>query len=222
MESTTVSSRIAGSRSLLRPALPWLVVMLVLGVAAVVTGIVRADELPAPYPVHFGMAGDPDRFSERSLGTILMPAVVGQLCGISVFATLLLLKPEQRRMVTPLSALGLVIGGGISLSSLAQYLSDDAVAPPWTFWALLAGITLATVWVVVASVRAGREVEGADADGWRWGGTLYVNPDDPDVFVSKRVGVGVTVNLGRPMGWLVLGLIMLPAVIITIGVFAWT
>ena len=221
MESTTVSSRIAGSRSLLRPALPWLVVMLVLGVAAVVTGIVRADELPDPYPVHFGMAGDPDRFSERSLGTILMPAVVGQLCGISVFATLLLLKPEQRRMVTPLSALGLVIGGGISLSSLAQYLADDAVAPPWTFWALLAGIALATVWVVVASVRAGREVDD-DRDGWRWGGLVYANAEDPDIFVPYRVGTGVTVNLGRPMGWLVLGLIMLPAVIITIGVFAWT
>ena len=192
--------------------------MIVLGVAAVVTGIVRADELPDPYPVHFGLAGDPDRFTDRSLGAILMPAVVGQLCGLSVFAPLLLLTLEQRRMVTPLSVLGLVIGGGISLSSLAQYLSDDAAAPPWTFWALLAAITLATVWVVVASVRAGREVEGAAADGWRWGGTLYANPDDPDVFVSKRVGVGVTVNLGHARGWVVMGLIMLPAVIITIGV----
>lgn len=201
--------------------MPWLVAMLAVGVTAIVTGIVRADELPDPYPVHFGPAGDPDRFTDRSLGAILVPAIVGQLSGVAVFATLLLLKPGQRRLVTPLSALGLVIGGGISLSSLAQYLSDDAVAPPGTFWALLAGIVLVTVWVVVASVRTGREVDD-DREGWRWGGLVYANADDPDIFVSKRVGAGVTVNVGHARGWLVMGLILLPGIIIVIGVATWT
>lgn len=194
--------------------------MLVLGVVAVVTGIVRADELPDPYPVHFGMAGDPDRFTDRSLGAILMPAVVGQLCGLSAFASLLLLKEEQRRLVTPLSALGLVIGGGMALSSLAQYVSDDAVAPAWTFWALLAAIALTTVWLVVASVREGKQSPD-DRDGWRLGGLVYANPDDPDVFVPNRVGTGVTVNVGRPMGWVVMGLVLLPGIIIVIGMSRW-
>lgn len=194
--------------------------MLLLGVVAVATGIVRADELPDPYPVHFGMAGDPDRFTDRSLGAILMPAVVGQLCGLSTFASLLLLKEEQRRLVTPLSALGLVIGGGMALSSLAQYVSDDAVAPAWTFWALLAAIALTTVWLVVASVREGKQSPD-DRDGWRLGGLVYANPDDPDVFVPNRVGTGVTVNVGRPMGWVVMGLVLLPGIIIVIGMSMW-
>lgn len=221
MESGTEVDDAPQTRTSLRPAVPWLVAMLALGLVAVATGVLRADQLPDPYPVHFGMAGDPDRFTDRSLGAILMPAVVGQICGISAFATLLLLKPEQRRMVTPLSALGLVVGGGISLISLAQYLSDDAVPPPWTLWALLGGITLTTTWVVVVSVRMGREVD-EDGDGWRWGGTVYANADDPNIFVAKRVGVGTTVNLGHTRGWLVLGLILLPAVIIVIGVTMWT
>lgn len=220
MDDTTVTRKIARSRATLRPAVPWLVAMLLLGVVAVVTGIVRADELPDPYPVHFGMAGDPDRFTDRSLGAILMPAVVGQLCGLSAFASLLLLKEEQRRLVTPLSALGLVIGGGMALSSLAQYVSDDAVAPAWTFWALLAAIALTTVWLVVASVREGKQSPD-DRDGWRLGGLVYANPDDPDVFVPNRVGTGVTVNVGRPMGWVVMGLVLLPGIIIVIGMSRW-
>lgn len=220
MDDTTVTRKIARSRATLRPAVPWLVAMLLLGVVAVVTGIVRADELPDPYPVHFGMAGDPDRFTDRSLGAILMPAVVGQLCGLSAFASLLLLKEEQRRLVTPLSALGLVIGGGMALSSLAQYVSDDAVAPAWTFWALLAAIALTTVWLVVASVREGKQSPD-DRDGWRLGGLVYANPDDPDVFVPNRVGTGVTVNVGRPMGWVVMGLVLLPGIIIVIGMSMW-
>lgn len=221
MDDTTVTKQIAGSRSVLRPAMPWLVGMLALGVVAVVTGVVRADQLPDPYPVHFGLAGDPDRFTDRSLGAILMPAVVGQICGMSAFATLLLLKPEQRRLVTPLSALAFVVGGGIALTSFAQYLSDDAVAPPWAFWALLGAIAVTTVWLVVTAVRAGRESD-ADHEGWILGGLFYANPDDPDVFVPYRAGTGVTVNFGHARGWLVMGLILLPVIIIVIGVSMWT
>lgn len=209
------------TRASLRPAVPWLVAMLALGIVALATGIGRADSLPDPYPVHFGPAGDPDRFTDRSLGAILMPVVVGQLCGIAVFATLLLPQLVRRAVITPLSVLGLVIGGGIALTSLAQYLSDDAVAPPWTFWALLGGILLATAWVVVAAVRAGREVDD-DREGWRLGGLVYANPEDPDIFVPYRVGTGVTVNFGRPLGWLVMGLVLLPGVIVIIGVTMWT
>ncbi len=115
----------------------------------------------------------------------------------------------------------MVIRGGISLTSFAQYLSDDAVPPPWAFWALLGAVALPTVWLVVASVRLGREVDD-DREGWKLGGLVYANPDDPDIFVPYRVGTGVTVNFGHARGWLVMGLIMLPALIIVIGVTMWT
>lgn len=206
----------------LRPALPWLVATLALGVAAVVIGVVRLDQLPDPYPVHFGPAGDPDRFTDRSLGSVLMPAVVGQLSALAVFTTLILIRVRGlQRLVAPLGAMGCVIGGGISAISIAQYFSEDAVPPPWTFWALLAAIIVTTVWVVVASVRAERETPG-DRTGWKWGGLIYADPDNPDVFVPKRVGVGTTVNFGRPLGWVVMGLILLPGILIVIAVTVWT
>ncbi|WP_338747972.1 DUF1648 domain-containing protein [Janibacter alittae] len=217
-ETTTDGSE----RISLRPAVPWLLGTLALGVAAVIIAVVRLDQLPDPYPVHFGVLGDPDRYTDRSLGSVLMPTLVGQASGLAVFATLLLIRAQgHARLVTPLAALASVVGGGISLTSISQYLTDDAVPPPWTFWALLAGLTATTIWVVIASVRAGRE-SGDDRAGWRLGGLVYANPDDPDVLVSKRAGVGTTVNLGRPMGWAVLGLLLLPGILVVVAVVLWT
>lgn len=222
MEDTTDRGTTATAEVSLRPAVPWLVGMLAVGVLAVVVGVVRLDALPDPYPAHFGPAGDPDRFTDRSPGSVLMPTVVGQLAGLAVFATLLVLRTSgPRRLVVPLSVMGFVVGGGIAGISVVQYLSEDAVPPGWTFWLLVAGLLATTVWVVVASVRAGRESE-ADRTGWRWGGLVYANPDDPDIFVTKRLGTGTTLNLGRPLGWLVLALLLVPGLVIVAVVVRWT
>ena len=200
----------------LRPALPWLALTLGLGAVAVGVGISRFAELHDPYPVHFGLAGDPDQFSDKSYVNVLMPVVVGQLCALAVLVCLPLVRGQgHRRLVAPLAAMSCVIGGGISLVSIAQYLSADAVAPPWSFWALLAGIVVTTVWVVVAAVRVGRASQD-DREGWRLAGLVYVDPDDPEVFVSKRMGVGVTLNLGRPLGWVVLALVLLPVALVVV------
>ena len=39
-----------------------------------------------------------------------------------------------------------------------------------------------------------------DDQYWYLGGFLYNNPDDPALFVINRWGIGITVNLGHPMG----------------------
>lgn len=52
-------------------------------------------------------------------------------------------------------------------------------------------------------------------DDRRWfGNILYNNPDDPDIFVRKRFGLGHTVNIGRPLGKLILlGTLLVPVVL---------
>lgn len=51
---------------------------------------------------------------------------------------------------------------------------------------------------------------------WKLGNSIYYNPDDPAIFVEKRVGVGWTANGGRPLGIL---LLILPFIIIGITLF---
>lgn len=204
----------------LRPAVPWLVVTLALGVLALVIGVVRLDALPDPYPTHFGPAGDADRFTDRSPASVLLPAVVGQLTGLSVFATLLLMRRGAQQVVTPLAALGCTLGGGIAAVSIAQYLSDDAVPPPWAFWLLVAGILASTTWVVAVAVAAGRDATG-EHTGWRWGGLVYANREDPAVLVPYRAGTGVTINFGRPLGWALFALVLAPGALLVVAVVLW-
>lgn len=58
--------------------------------------------------------------------------------------------------------------------------------------------------------------KGYDIDDdrlWKLGNTIYFNPEDPSLFVEKRIGVGWTVNGGRPLGVI---LLLLPFIIIAI------
>jgi len=48
---------------------------------------------------------------------------------------------------------------------------------------------------------------------WKLGNTIYYNPEDPSVFVEKRIGVGWTVNIGRPLGLI---LLVIPFIILII------
>jgi len=48
---------------------------------------------------------------------------------------------------------------------------------------------------------------------WKLGNTIYYNPDDSSLFVEKRIGVGWTVNVGRPLGMF---LMILPFIVIVI------
>ena len=45
-------------------------------------------------------------------------------------------------------------------------------------------------------------------------GVIYINPEDPALFLEKRFGIGWTMNLGRPIAWAILAGIILLIVIL--------
>ncbi|MEM7582439.1 MAG: DUF1648 domain-containing protein [Acidobacteriota bacterium] len=51
---------------------------------------------------------------------------------------------------------------------------------------------------------AGTEVLGTHQDGWIWRGLIYYAPNDPAILVPKRIGLGQTLNFGRPIVWVIL------------------
>ena len=51
---------------------------------------------------------------------------------------------------------------------------------------------------------------------WKLGNTIYYNPLDPSIFVEKRVGVGWTINTGRPIGMV---LMIAPIVIVILSLY---
>jgi uncharacterized membrane protein len=52
---------------------------------------------------------------------------------------------------------------------------------------------------------------------WK-GGLLYVNSEDPALFVEKRFGIGYTLNFGRPGSWFMLTALLLVPVVIALVV----
>lgn len=67
---------------------------------------------------------------------------------------------------------------------------------------------------------AGTEVLGTRGAGWRWGGLVYFAPDDPALFVPKRVGVGRTLNFARAAAWVFILLVIVLPLGITFGAIA--
>lgn len=58
-------------------------------------------------------------------------------------------------------------------------------------------------------------------DRWIMGGLIYYNPDDPALFVEKRVGVGTTINIGNKWGKLfMILLIASPLIFSIVSVFS--
>lgn len=54
---------------------------------------------------------------------------------------------------------------------------------------------------------------------WILGAGFYNNPEDPALFVAKRVGVGYTINIGRPLGKFILILTFAILIISLVSMF---
>jgi len=67
-------------------------------------------------------------------------------------------------------------------------------------------------------VQTTRLMAGApDGEHYRWG-TFYVNPEDPRLWVPKRIGIGSTLNYARPAAFWITALLVLPALLIPLAI----
>lgn len=143
---------------------------------------------------------------------------------------------QYRRYMVMMARSVLALAAGMNLTLLLVGLMIWDVVPPTVGWivAALAPTAIATIALIAIAVRSGQSghrlradaapqppaATGADRDDdayWK-AGLIYVNRDDPALWVPKRFGgVGWTINFGRPAAWLI------AAVIVggTIGILGW-
>ena len=146
---------------------------------------------------------------------------------------------QYRRYAGLMARAVLVLAAGMNLTLLVVALLVWDVLPATTGW-LIAGIApsaIATSALVVLSIRTGQSghrlradtgvdtppPSGADRDDdayWK-AGLVYVNRDDPALWVPKRFGgVGWTVNFGRPVAWVLTAAIVGGSVGVTVWALA--
>ena len=96
-------------------------------------------------------------------------------------------------------------------------------------WSSLAVMAVGCVVVIAVYIRplitiqdeltklGGSDVLGTRNDGWKWGGAVYYAPDDPAVFVPKKLGIGQTMNFARAWSWIILAAILVVPVVLALA-----
>lgn len=164
------------------------------------------DEIPARIPTHFSFIG-PDRLAEKSPQSVYAPLLIS--AGLMLMFLLLMLGTFYGARRTPQSSairklllaaiyLFALPFGGVGLNPLFQ------IPLVWRFLPSLALALLAIVWAVRMARDPRAPGEATPDDCW-YLGSIYYNPDDPAVFVQKRMGFGYTFNFGNRWTWIVLG-----------------
>ena len=201
--------------------LPWftwlgLVPLLLLGAAALYLNA-HWDSIPARFPVHWGLDGNPNRWAERSFKGVYGPLLMGAELVVWLFAFALAIWYGSRRsepLRTP------TVGVLVAVEwTLALTLAGVALAPVLHLPAAAIGlggipiILVAVIYLTKKSRDPRAPLDPTPNECWK-GGMLYYNPNDAALFVGRRDSVGFTANMANPWSWVMLG--SLP-VLIAIG-----
>jgi uncharacterized membrane protein len=171
---------------------------------------------PDPLPTHFDAAG-------RANGWTTHDTYLGMVLIIPAFAWLLLLctgwafagsaqDPEGRK-ASALAPLRACTAAGVQVLMLSPMamarLGHAGLGLSFAAFLLLLSVGLGLMFR--AMKWAG--VETPHAECYRWG-LFYVNPDDPAVWVPKRLGLGWTLNFAHRRSWVMLGLLLMPVLLV--------
>lgn len=182
------------------------------------------NQLPNPYPVHFGLHGEPNRWASRAWTKVYGPllAVTAMnlvFVGLSwVFARQSRRTVMRRITIRYLQAMSYPVTFTFVLVSLLPVWSQS---PIW----LGPVVTFATIAVLIywsyrklTSPVASDETPDPMSDRYWKAGIFYYNPGDPAIFVAKRVGIGYTMNFASTWAWVIvlgtLAVILLPIVLL--------
>jgi uncharacterized membrane protein len=171
------------------------------------------ERIPARFAIHWDSNGHPNNWGYRSAGGVFGPLVFGALVVVFIQAMAAFTYRGARRgtmrstAFVAMTAVSYVIALVFSMAGLSPFWSPS----PWVVLGVVA-LFLAVIGVIVARTYSRPEPEGAPAEStpeqcWH-AGDFYYNPDDPALFVEKRVGIGYTLNFGNRVSWVFLGAVL--------------
>ncbi len=211
-----------GLRLLSIVALVWAVLA---GVYVLQYAVRSYDALPEQIPVHFDGSGNPDRYTEKSPAgvyvlpvTTLLAGLMTALLAIGLSSTKLtrhsggshVARLRSRWMtggfLSGLSILVTTMLAVISGGALDVSLGTRTQLPGIALWlgigvgvyAVGGVIYMAATGGLARNKSGGEAAASDDASRWLWG-LFYYAPEDPAMFVEKRMGLGYTLNFGNKL-----------------------
>jgi len=232
-----VSASITPERPV-KPLWPLLILAVGICLATVAVVAINYHSLPDPMPTHYDAEGNATSWKPKSWGSALLLPLIscGSTLLLVVLCVVLsrhqhtrfpdgrpkasrtFQKERGKTLQRVLAVLTFVSAILMSILAVAPVVQLTPSGISWTVWGLTTASSLPVIWLVIDSVRQSRALTATPADSgpqspdddhlWRWG-IFYENREDPRVWVEKRNGVGLTVNIGRPAGMALMGVVAL-------------
>jgi uncharacterized membrane protein len=199
----------------------WIVHVLPLLVLAGAAAYLRThyDSLPDPFPIHYGLYGQANRWAAKSHRGVYGALVMGVFLQ-ALFLFLSYAMTRGTRGAVPGSARMRSLKVNLWILLFVQWIvalliSGVAVQPllpqVFPFPPVLIISALLVVGLIGSLIYLGklnRDPGGGPGNTpdecWRVGGRIYYNPDDPVLMVEKRMGLGYTINFGNRLAWVLI------------------
>lgn len=172
------------------------------------------DQLPLQFPVHWGADGQPNRWANRDWLGVYGPLLWGAAMDLFLLGFAWFLAQQSRKTTMRYVT---VRGSQFLLYPMTFAFVMVALLPlvSLPLWLVPAVMMVSIAGVIYWSYRkltapsATDEVPDPQSDSHWKAGIFYYNPNDPAIFVSKRVGIGYTMNFANLWSWVVLGFTVL-------------
>ncbi|WP_010283693.1 DUF1648 domain-containing protein [Bacillus timonensis] len=215
--------------------LPWYVFLVPILITVGVIGytIAQYDLLPDQIPTHWGINGEPDAFTEKTLAS----AISGPLTMFVMQVMFLAIIVSTKKSGIKLSATAtnasrlrqltlrkytswLLFFTTILLTGMFSFFQFRTIHPDIVDGTIVMAVPiifliLTLVSTIAFAIKVGSSDKGNidetnagirdyDDDKHWVGGLFYVNKNDPSIFVEKRFGVGWSINFGNPIGYFII------------------
>lgn len=224
----------------------WFVPQVLIMLLTVVTGVLLYERFPDLIPMHYNSTGEVTRYAEKTYLTVLWPAAVqASMIALMMFGYFAISRSKQqidaadpqaslqrniifrRRWSAFLLILGVLLQAMFYLIQIATlYELGDKFIMMITLAFTIVALVYA-IWLSISTGQGGSRIKingvraqtskvNVDDDRYWKLGQFYYNRNDPSLFVEKRFGVGWTINIARPLAWIILLTIIAIPILITI------
>ena len=168
------------------------------------------NQLPNPYPVHFGLHGEPNRWASRDWTRVYGPLLVVTAMNLVFVGLSWIFARQSRRTVMRVISIRYLQVMIYPVTFTFVLISLLPIWPQSPIW-LGPVVTFASIAVLIywsyrklTSAVASDETPEPTSDRYWKAGMFYYNPGDPAIFVAKRVGIGYTMNFASTWAWVIL------------------
>jgi len=211
----------------------WFLIYLAIIIVLVIISIDKYSDLPELIATHFNSKGIADGFSTKSYGTIMLMPITMMFMTLMFMGINYTFKKAKEvsgsaknklsfeqeskfRCLWSIASylMGLILMGiftmiQLNIIGVLQYDNNMLV--------LIFGATVFIIIIIIGLIiytgqsgsriktkNKGNQIIDTQEDAYWKGGIIYFNPKDSSVFVNKRFGIGMTLNFGNMVSWIIL------------------